>query len=75
MAADAYREIAEFYDHEYPTQQFLREDVPMMLGEVDGEPGRFLELGCGTGRAALPIAEAGHTVVGLDVDEIGRAHV
>lgn len=29
--------------------------------------GPVLELGCGTGRIAVPLAEAGHTVVGLDL--------
>ncbi len=30
-------------------------------------PGRLLDLGCGTGRAAIPLARAGHRVVGVDL--------
>ncbi|MFN0091348.1 MAG: class I SAM-dependent methyltransferase [Acidimicrobiales bacterium] len=32
----------------------------------DGEPGTALELGCGTGRLLLPLAETGTPAVGLD---------
>lgn len=46
---------------------------PMVKGDVQfyaelaGEPGkRVLELGCGTGRVAVPLAASGHSVVGLD---------
>jgi SAM-dependent methyltransferase len=31
-------------------------------------PGLLLELGCGTGRVTIPLAEAGHPVIGLDND-------
>jgi SAM-dependent methyltransferase len=35
---------------------------------ADHTPGAVLELGCGTGRVALRLAEHGHDVVGLDSD-------
>ncbi|MEL7237766.1 MAG: class I SAM-dependent methyltransferase [Planctomycetota bacterium] len=62
-----YRGLTEFYDAEYADQQFLKEDFGMMLAEI-GEAKRVVEIGCGTGRAALPIAQSGHDVVGFDVD-------
>jgi len=45
-----------------------QEDLPFWLGlgQQQGEP--ILELGCGTGRVLIPLAEAGHTLVGLDID-------
>ncbi len=45
-----------------------REDLPfwMELAARQGDP--ILELGCGTGRLTLPLATAGHDLVGLDRD-------
>lgn len=43
-----------------------RTDVLFYVGEADKAKGPILELGCGTGRVLLPLARAGHTVVGLD---------
>jgi SAM-dependent methyltransferase len=43
-----------------------RTDVLFYVGEADKMHGTVLELGCGTGRVLLPMARAGHTVVGLD---------
>lgn len=46
----------------------FRGDVPMYLEMARRHEGRILELACGTGRVAIPLAEAGATVVGLDSD-------
>ncbi len=43
-------------------------DLPFWLEWANKQGGPILELGCGTGRVLLPIAEAGHTVFGLDND-------
>ena len=43
-----------------------RRDVPFYVTQATGQGGTILELGCGTGRILLPLARAGHTVVGLD---------
>ncbi len=44
------------------------EDLPFWLdlAEKSGDP--ILELGCGTGRVLIPLAEAGHQIYGLDSD-------
>lgn len=42
------------------------DDLRFYVEEARREPGPILEVGCGTGRVTLPIAEAGVTVVGLD---------
>lgn len=44
-----------------------REDVDFYLAESLRRGGPVLDLGCGTGRVALPLAGAGLSVVGLDL--------
>lgn len=60
---DPYERIAELYDLEHAGFQA---DIELLLNfaEVVGDP--ILELGCGSGRLLLPLAEAGFTVTGLD---------
>lgn len=43
-----------------------RTDVQFYVAEAAQVEGAVLEIGCGTGRVLLPIARAGHTVVGVD---------
>lgn len=64
-----YRPISEFYDAEYADQPMLRQDVGFFLAQLGSEARDVLEIGCGTGRAAVPIACEGHRAVGFDVDE------
>ncbi|KPJ51544.1 hypothetical protein AMJ39_09700 [candidate division TA06 bacterium DG_24] len=44
-------------------------DIPFYLDQVSrwGDP--VLELGCGTGRVAIPIAKRGYRITGLDASE------
>lgn len=59
--------IAEYYDLLYGS---LDDDWSMwqtLTAEVDGP---ILEVGCGTGRLLLPLAEAGHTLTGLDLSKV-----
>lgn len=60
---DPYTGIAALYDLEHAAYD---EDVDLYLNFalVTGDP--VLELGCGSGRLLLPLAEAGHRVTGLD---------
>lgn len=60
--------IADYYD-ESPIVRGRTRDVAFYRDAVRefGDP--VLELGCGTGRIALALAEAGHRVTGLDISE------
>ncbi|MBI4312101.1 MAG: class I SAM-dependent methyltransferase [Chloroflexi bacterium] len=42
------------------------EDIPFWIAEAQRSGGPVLELACGTGRVAIPMAQAGIPVVGLD---------
>jgi len=44
----------------------LSEDIPFWVEEARASGGPVLELGSGTGRVAIPIAQAGVSVVGVD---------
>ena len=61
-----YKAIAEYYDAEYADKAMLQVDVPFYLKHLGRKRASVLELACGTGRAAIPIAQAGHRVVGVD---------
>ena len=50
----------------YDSVHTLTEDIPFWVEEALASGGPVLELGCGTGRVAIPIAQAGVAVVGLD---------
>ena len=58
-------EYAPFYDWEN-ARTVGRTDVPFWQRFAAGAGGRVLELGCGTGRIALPLARSGVSLVGLD---------
>ncbi|HEX5498487.1 MAG TPA: class I SAM-dependent methyltransferase, partial [Thermomicrobiales bacterium] len=60
---DPYAAIAELYDQEHAD---WADDLDFFLNvaRVVGDP--ILELGCGTGRLLVPLAEAGFRVVGVD---------
>ena len=60
---DPYADIARFYDLEY---RDYAEDLPLYLSLAQKSSGPILDGGAGTGRVAQALAEAGHTVVGLD---------
>lgn len=63
-----YRAIPEYYDAEYQSNDVLDHDVPFMLRHMPRRRQRVLELCCGTARASIPVAQAGHRVVGVDYD-------
>ena len=60
--------IAEYYDSS-PMVTLRTQDVAFYrnAARTYGDP--VLELGCGTGRVTLDIAEAGYRIVGLDISE------
>ncbi len=64
--------VAEYYDYLPPVAG--RQDIEFFLRMAREQGDPILELGCGTGRVLLPLAEVGHRVVGLDLSEpmLGR---
>lgn len=65
-AADPYANIPELYDLEHAD---FRDDIELYLELADIGEGPILELGCGSGRVLIPLAEEGHDVVGIDASE------
>ncbi len=67
---------AAFYDYHSTGQEG---DVEFYVAEAQAAGSTVLELGCGTGRISIPIAQAGVPVVGLDrapaMLDIARAKV
>lgn len=65
-----YDSFAEVYDLFYAD---IEDDLEMYLGFAERTGGAILEIGAGTARVALALAEAGHTVVGLELSAGMRA--
>ncbi|WP_419878497.1 class I SAM-dependent methyltransferase [Brevibacillus centrosporus] len=57
---------ADYYDL---TQRGLNGDVEYYMDQAKQAGGKVLELGCGTGRITLPLAQAGIPVTGLDLSQ------
>lgn len=55
--------FAPFYDADYRDYD---DDLQMIVDLAQSAGERALELGCGTGRALLPLAALGHLVTGVD---------
>src|SRR5918999_4111072 len=62
---EGWDEYAPFYDWEN-AQTLGKRDVPFWRRLALASDGPLLELGCGTGRVAFPLARAGVNVVGVD---------
>ncbi len=63
MSASPYDPIARLYDAWSAT---VVEDVEFYVEEARASGGPVVELACGTGRIAVPIAKAGIGVIGVD---------
>ncbi|MDA0770257.1 MAG: class I SAM-dependent methyltransferase [Chloroflexi bacterium] len=63
MDSSQYDSWAAIYDSVY---SYVREDIPFYIDEAEAAQGPVLELGCGTGRVTIPIANTGLPIVGLD---------
>lgn len=61
---DAMNRIARFFDLEFDDYD---DDLPVLEAYAARTGGPILELGCGTGRALIPLAQAGYTVTGVDL--------
>jgi SAM-dependent methyltransferase len=62
-SASPYDAIARLYD---PWSRSVTEDVGFYVEEAVASGGPVVELGVGTGRIAVPVAEAGVSVIGVD---------
>lgn len=64
-------DLSEYEDPNlYDLENQGNPELPLLLEwtkklEIKGEP--LLDLACGTGRTALPLAEAGYSVIGVDL--------
>lgn len=61
---DDYRSSAEFYDY-IPVYEG-RDDIDYYVDLAEKIGGPVLELGCGTGRVLVPVAQTGCEITGLD---------
>lgn len=50
----------------YLSEYSFRREREMVLEAVGAEPGTVVDLACGAGLVALPLARAGHRVIGVD---------
>ena len=66
MSASPYDPIARVYD---PWSASVTEDVEFYVEEARAAGGTVVELACGTGRIAVPVAKAGVRVIGVDGSE------
>lgn len=71
---DAFYDDGDRYDRIFP----MTDDLPFWLDQARRAGGPVLELACGTGRVALPLARAGIAVTGIDLApamlQTARAH-
>ena len=58
---------ADFYDQTRTLSPAMAQAMLAMMGERVPIGARFLELGVGTGRIALPVVEVGYSLVGIDL--------
>jgi SAM-dependent methyltransferase len=63
MEKGSYDSMVRFYEMEHRT---FREDLALYQGFAERCGGPLLELGCGTGRLLIPLAQAGFEVTGVD---------
>ncbi|NUT55293.1 MAG: class I SAM-dependent methyltransferase [Thermoleophilia bacterium] len=66
MSGSPYDAIARIYD---PWSASVTEDVEFYVEEARAAGGPVVELACGTGRIAVPIAKAGIRLIGVDASE------
>ncbi len=64
---ESYEYTARYYDAAYEELSKQRDDATFYLNLARETGGPVLELGCGTGRALLPIAAQGLACTGLDL--------
>lgn len=58
-----------WYAYIYEQQVIQGDEVAFILETIGKEPRNVLEVACGGGRILAPIAKAGHTATGFDIDK------
>ena len=66
ISPDEFDELPTLLFHTH--HQSYREDIPFWMEMAARQGSPILELGCGTGRILIPIAQEGYQVYGLDKD-------
>jgi tellurite methyltransferase len=61
------------YDKYYKTENLFGSPYPELIEFFSGylEKGKVLDLGCGQGRDAIPLARIGFAVIGIDSSKVG----
>jgi ubiquinone/menaquinone biosynthesis C-methylase UbiE len=60
--------LEEYADPElYDIENAYDDDLPLLLRWAEAQGGPVIDLACGTGRTAIPLAEAGYQIVGVDI--------
>ena len=68
LTTKTYHPLSVFYDAEYDYLDLVHRDIPFFLSRFGKAHRSILEIGVGTGRAAVAFARVGHRVVGIDYD-------
>lgn len=66
MTTGFYGKIARFYDAENSDKD---DDIPLYLNLAEQYGGPIIDIGCGTGRVMIPLAEEGYEVHGIDYEQ------
>jgi SAM-dependent methyltransferase len=69
MNRDAYDQIEHYIAEIYDQTETQRDDIALIKSLTGETPAKILEPFCGNGRILIPLAEAGHHVVGFDMSE------
>ena len=61
------------YDKHYKTKEYFGDPYPELIDFLSGisPKGKLLDLGCGQGRDAIPLARLGFKVTGIDSSSVG----
>jgi len=62
-----YKKDSRYYDLDQ--RPALMADIPFYLEHAVRNRGELLEIGCGSGRVTIPLARAGHKVLGLEYSQ------